>query len=455
VRLHAVQDFFSRRIWETQLENLPRRAAFLYRAARLSYCTVRGLLFSDRLHVRAAALTYYTILSLVPLLAFGFALLKGFGAYDALIEENVRPYVLETFEGNPALHRAFEQVLSFVAETNVASLGFIGLLVLLYTATRLLRNIEGALNELWDAGRGRTPLQQLRDYVAIIVVTPLCLMLAAAVGTFTQLIDVLRSLQRALGLGGALEWSFGTFGPLAIAFIGLVFLYRIMPNAKVRTRSVMIGAALGAVLWYLALVLHVRFQVGVARFNALYAGFGAIPIFLVWLHVSWLAVMVGADVAATHQHEQGALQRRRAAALGTALREALCLSSLLDIGRALYAGQDPPRVQALAQALDAPERLLCELLDRLAGAGMLTRTGPESDPQYVLARLPEHVRIKDVLDALHGTSPRDRAEIARREGVDPTAAALLRQLDDELARAPSNRTLRDLLAEDHGDGAEG
>jgi membrane protein len=99
--------------------------------------------------LRAAALTYFTVLSLVPLLAFAFALLKGFGAYDVLVRESIRPYVLKLFAGNEPLQQAFEKLLQFVEQTGVASLGVLGLLFLLYAATRLLRNIEGALNEIW------------------------------------------------------------------------------------------------------------------------------------------------------------------------------------------------------------------------------------------------------------------------------------------------------------------
>jgi membrane protein len=449
-RLAQARDFFAREVWDARLDDLPRRTALEYRAARLLYCATRGLLFSDRLHVRAAALTYYTVLSLVPLLAFAFALLKGFGAYDALIENTVRPYLLDTFAGNPALQRGFDQTLKFVNRTDVTSLGFLGLFALLYTATRLLRNIEGALNDLWDARHGRTPLQQLRDYVAIIVVTPLCLMLATTLGTFTQLIDVLRALQEKLGIGGLLEWSFGALGPLVIAFVGLSFLYRVMPNTAVRTRSALVGAAVGGLLWYGALILHVRFQVGVARFNAVYAGFAVIPIFLVWMHVSWLAVMVGADFASTHQHERTARQRRLAAETGPVLRDALCMSAVLRIARALMMGDEVPALSALGRELDAPEQLIRELLDRMVAAGLLQPTGSDDDPRWLLARLPEHVRAKDVLDALHGTSARTRELLAARDRLDPIAVELLRQLDGEVEHSPVNRTLRELLAREIG-----
>ena len=443
-RLEHLREFFTRDIWEVRLEQLPARRARGYRALRLVACAVHGLFFSARLSLHAAALTYYTVLSLVPLLAFAFALLKGFGAYDTLIEHMVRPYALETFGASPALRRAIEQVLNFVGRTSVASLGFAGLLTLLYAATSLLRNIEVALNYIWEAEAPRGPVQQLTHYVAIIVVTPTCLLVAAAAGTLAQSIAAPRWLESKLGIGAALEWAVARLGPLVIVFVGLVFLYTVMPNTRVRTRSAVVGAVIGSLLWYGALILHVRFQVGVASFNALYSGFAALPIFLVWLDVSWQVVLVGAEVAATHQHERARAQHKRAAKVSQALREALCLSAMLRIARSALGAEPPPTTSALSAALDAPESRLGDGLRRLAAAGLVVQAGAEADPQWVLERVPEQIHVKDVLDAL-----RDGTGTALREwpGLHPSAVKVLVELERALERADANRSLRELLAD--------
>jgi membrane protein len=445
-KLTQAREFFARDIWEARLDRLPARKARRYRAARLLYRAIDGLIVSDTLHVHAAALTYYTVQSLVPMLALGFALLKGFGGYDALVEETIRPHVLATFAGHASLRHAIEQVLEFVHNTDLTSLGFVGLLLLLWAATRLLHNIEVVFNEIWEVPRGRGPLQRLTHQLAILVVVPICLMLAAALGTLTHAIDVLRALPETLGIKGAFEWSLATFGPLAIVFAALVFLYRVMPNTRVHARSATLGAALGSLMWYAALIVHVRFQVGVARFNALYASFAAVPIFLVWLHISWLVVIVGASIAATHQHERSSTQRRRAARANPALREALCVSALVEITRASLAATPPPGLCALCDALDAPEPLLHDLLQRATSAGLLVQVGAEddADPHFALARVPERIHVKDVLDALRGNASADPRAIGHERGVDPRAAELLLQFEQELARSPSNRTLREL-----------
>jgi membrane protein len=444
--LAQVREFFARDIWEARLDRLPARKALRYRAARLLHRTIDGLLVSDTLHVHAAALTYYTVLSLVPMLAFAFALLKGLGGYEALVDDTIRPFVLATFTGNASLRHAIERVLDFVDHTDVTSLGVVGFALLLWAATRLLHNIEVVFNEIWEAPRGRGPIQRLTHQLAILVVVPICLTLAAALGTVTHAVAALRTVQARLGLGGVLEWSVGAFGPLAIVFAALVFLYRIMPNTRVKARSAMLGAVLGSLMWYAALIVHVRFQVGVARFNALYASFAALPIFLVWLHVSWLVVMVGASIAATHQHERSSTQRRRAARANPALREALCLSALIAITRAFIHGAPPRGLCTLCDELDAPEPLLHELLQRAAAAGLLVESDgeDESDPQYTLARAPEHIHVKDVLDALRGSPTEEPRAIGHERGVDPGVADLLARLETDLAQSPHNRTLREL-----------
>ena len=444
--LTKVREFFGRDIWEARLDRLPAPMAMRYRAARLLYRTVDGLLISDTLHVNAAALTYYTMLSLVPMLAFGFALLKGLGGYEALVEDTIRPFVLSTFTGNASLRHAIEQVLDFVAQTDVTSLGFVGFALLLWAATRLLHNIEVVFNEIWEAPRGRGPIQRLTHQLAILVVVPICLMLAAALGTVTHSVAALRTLQARLGLGGALEWSVGAVGPFAIVGVALLFLYRIMPNTQVRPRSALVGAVLGSLMWYAALVVHVRFQVGVARFNALYASFAALPIFLVWLHVSWLVVMVGASIAATHQHERSSTQHRRAARANPALREALCLSALIAITRAFVEGAEPRGLCELCDELDAPEPLLHELLQRTATAGLLVEAGSpdQADPHFTLARAPERIHVKDVLDALRGSASEEPRAIGHERGVDAGVAELLARFDSDLAQSPHNRTLREL-----------
>lgn len=441
--------FFTQEIWNAHLARLPAKQARRYRAARVLHSVLHALVIEDALHVRAAALTYYTVLSLVPLLAFVFALLKGFGAYDLLVQETIRPFIHEALSGNDALQSGFERILDFVDATGVTSLGFLGLLTLLYTATRLLRNVERALNELWGIEASRDHIQQFRDYIAIIVVTPLCMMAAAALTTFGEALDLLRAAGQTLGVGVVLDHVISALGPLIALFMGLTFLYKAMPFVVVELKSAAIGAAVGSLLWYLVLIVHVRFQVGVARFNALYSGFAAVPIFLAWLQVSWLVVLVGALIAATHQNAQSIAEKLRTARLDAALRESLCFAAVLRVAEAFVRCDPPVRRRELSSMLHVPELLLSELLGRLEKELIVAQTGAPIDPSYVLARPPEHIRLKQILDALRH-APDPRTEMVRAALVDQPAERLWRALDDAMARAPENCTLADVLGDTGG-----
>ena len=440
--------FFRQTIWEQRIEDMPTGKAWAYKTARVVQCTLQAVFVGDTLQVRAAALTYFTVLSLVPLLAFAFALLKGFGAYKVLVQENLRPYLINFLEGNESLQIAVDQILGFVENTGVTSLGFIGLITLLYAATRLLRNIELALNEIWSVRTGREAVQQLRDYVAIIVVTPICMMAGAGLTTAGQALEIVQAAGKSLGISELLDQLISLLGPLFVLFLGLLFLYTVMPYTRVRFLSALTGAAVGAVLWYAVLIVHVRFQVGVANYNALYSSFGAIPIFLAWLQISWLVVLAGAQIASAHQNSNELSQRKRIANADPALKESISLAALLRIGRAFVACERPVTRLALSTEFAVPEPLLTELLDRLVRAQLLVTTGLPTDPSYVLARPPHAIHMKDVLDALrrHQGAPTDA--FVGRAPIGQKAAALWQALDQSLAGSSANRTLQDVLLDD-------
>lgn len=443
--------FLSQDVWEQRLSDLPPGRALLYQGARILHCTLRGLIFEETLHVRAAALTYFTVLSLVPLLAFAFALLKGFGAYHVIVAETVRPYLSTLLAGNAALQQAIDRLLGFVEQTGVTSLGFIGLITLLYAATRLLRNVEGALNEIWGARSARNLFQQMRDYVAIIVVMPVSLMAAVALTTFGQALDLLHAAGKTLGISAVLDPIISFVTPLTVLFLALLFVYTVMPHAVVRLRSAAVGALFGSITWYLVLIAHVRFQVGVARFNALYSSFAAFPIFLAWLHISWLVVLVGAQIASVHQHHRSLARRQRIADADRAFTETVCLSAVLEVTRAFVRGTAYPTREELSSRFDTPEEVISELLDLLIDKGLLVRTSAPREGAYALGRAPDEIRVKDVLDGLR-RSPHFRPEERQAAGLNATASQIWLELDRSLEASPANCSFRELIEKEDGNG---
>jgi membrane protein len=442
--LARARGWFGARIWEVRLREVPPAQAALTWAARVAAVTVRGFL-DDALSFRAAALTYFTVLSIVPFLAFAFAVLKGFGVYGSFVEGTVKPYVDETFAANLALHDAIEYVLRFVDETDVSRLGTLGVIVLVYAAVTMVANVEAALNDIFGAKSRRPVLRQITDYVTLLVISPILLLAATTFSAAAQSSNVVRFLRESLGLGPVIDFALG-LGSLVIVAVALFAMYVILPNVRVRPLAALVGAVFAALLWQGALVLHVRLQMGVARYSALYSVLGAIPIFLVWTYVSWLVVLVGARVAAAQGAGAYARQPGRGRPADRALEEAIALALAAEVARSFVVGGRPPRGAALAERLRVPAPLADEILDALVRAGLLARVVSGRDAGFVPGRDPGGIRAEDVRDALRH-EPR----------VDPLRATVERQLapglrravsaaEEQRRRSPYNLTLRELAA---------
>ena len=465
--LERLRLFFTERIWAVRIADLRHGRALLYRVSRVAYSSIRGFV-ANRLTVRAAALTYYSVLSVVPFLAFTFAILKGFGAYASFIDATVSPYLRETFGGNPALLASIERILEFVDRTNVSTLGALGLVVLVYTSVSLLSSVEDALNEIWGAKTKRSFLRQVTDYVTLLVTTPLLIVAAATAATAAQSSRIVLFLRDALALGAVIDFLLH-FTSLAVVGVAFFAIYTILPNVRVRPISAALGAVVAAVLWQGALVLYVRFQVGVSSYSALYSVLSAIPIFLVWTYVSWVVVLAGAQVAASHQNERTVRQRFRARRADPALRETLALIIAARVARAFLSGGPWRSPTALADVVDVSPLTIEETLEALVRAGVLARTGSGPDVGYLPARDLDAIRVGDVRDALRRDVEAEgiRAELERH--LEPELLRLLRDAEEESRRSAWNVTLRQLAAmlgpaeavttaggpEEHGHGAEG
>lgn len=445
-RTQRVRDFFGTRIWDVRLAELPRRKAALYRTSRIVHVTAQALL-DDGLSFRAAALTYFTVLSVVPFLAFAFAVLKGFGAYRTFVEGTIRPYVDETFAANPSLHEAIERILEFVDATDVSRLGTVGVVFLVYIAVTLISNVEVALNEIFGARTKRPFVRQLTDYVTILVTGPLLLLTATTFSAAAQSSRFLVFARETLRLGSLIDTALG-LGSLVVVGVALFAMYVILPNVRVRPVSALVGAAIAALLWQGALVLHVQFQVGVARYNALYSVLGALPIFLVWTYVSWLIVLVGAQLAAGHQNEAVLQQRFHARRTDQAMKEALAVAVATLVARDFLASAPRTSAAALAERLQVPPPVVDDLLEALVRAGLLVRAVAGREAGFAPGRDLDAVRASDLRRALRHDPAADPLRAAVEQQLGPELQRILRAGEEQGRGAPHDLTLRELATLD-------
>lgn len=491
-----LQQFLDKEQWALEIGSLPTFRAIGLKLTRVLYLTARGFVV-DRCSARASALTYITVLSIVPMLAFAFSLAKGFGADELLRREVIDPFLAQyspeepdeepapaageadgdeapdavaqdtspalepLAPGEPAstdaefgpaapdegadagqlLEQAVEKILGFVDATNVSSLGIFGLVILVFTVLKLLGSIEQAFNDIWGIPRSRPFLRKLSDYLSITITVPILLLVATGLKSS----DVWVFLRDTLHLGPLVQLAL-ELGSQAAIWIGFTLMYLFLPNTRVSWRAALAGGVVGGSLWQIAQVLYVKFQVGVANYNAIYAGFAALPVLLFWIYVSWITVLLGAELAYAYTHEHSYRQVMRDRALDHAARERLALRVCVAAARAFHRAEAAPTVAGLAEHLGVPERAVEGVLEALVQRGILALVGEEGPERQVLpARDLELVHVEDVLDALagEGTALLQRTE----EEVGALVEATFEQRKSELAGAAYNRTLRE-LAED-------
>jgi|688.fasta_scaffold08233_12 membrane protein len=417
-----LERWYRERIFAVELASLPKWSRRLNLALRVVYLSSRGFV-EDRCLFRASALTYITVLSLVPLLAFAFALAKGFGFYETLREKSIEPFLDSTFGtvvpsspapgaadfslapqmGSSEMRAAIERVLAFVDHTHVGGLGAAGLIFLLYTVIKLLSTIEQSFNDIWGVQRARTLVRKLTDYLAMVVVTPILLFLATAITTAAQNSSVVQAWTTRFELGEL----FGLvlrLTPLFSLWVAFAFLYLALPNTRTRLSSALLGAVVGGTLWQLTLLAHLEFQIGVARYNAIYAGFAAFPIFLMWIQISWVTVLLGAQVCFAHQSAPS-YWPESPQALSVRSRESVALRVMVRIASRALAGAEAWTTSALAKELNVSLRPLERVLHELVDARLLAWVRGGDGDSLILAVDMDRIHVQGILEALEGPLP--------------------------------------------------
>lgn len=380
--------------------------------------------------LRAAALTYTTVLSLVPFLAIAFSVLKGLGAQNAL-----EP-VLQQFAGDS--EETIARIIAYVNNTNVKSMGAIGLVMLIITVISLMGSIEEAFNAVWGVRETRTVQRRFSDYLSVVIIGPILLLVATSMTSSLQSQWLLQWLIHNTYLGDAILLLFRLL-PYISVWIAMVFLYVFIPNTRIRFSSAVVGGVISGTAWQLAQWGYFHFQVGVANYNAIYGTLAALPIFLVWIYTSWLIVLFGLEIVYAHQHRGHGISGGSSFRLTATTREELAVALLVQVNLHFQKGGAPPSSQKLADELNVPLLHLEAVFDELEQLGFLVATtGNESG--WLPARDASEVLVSGVVGALRGASL-----LQATAPVLQLAGDVIRQGWDGSRTTLEGLTLRDLL----------
>ena len=364
------------------------------RSSQLAYIALQRY-YDDMLALRAASLTYATLLSLVPFLAVTFSVLKAFGA-----QYMIEPFLTQALAPlGPDRIEITRRLIGFVDNTRVDVLGAVGVAGLFYSVIYLVGNIEESLNQIWRTQPSRTWTRRYGEYLGMLLVGPVlifaCLALIASAQSYwlvQRMVDL-----NVFGIRVALLTR---VLPFLFLCAGFTFLYKFIPSVHVPFSSAVIGAAVAAILWQLSSIAFTAFIVNSVSYAAIYSGFAILIVFLIWLYVAWLIVLVGGEMAYLHQHSSVYLPSFAHGKQGHIFEERLALSLLCEVTRRFIAGKPPVTERYLSRTLGVPPDQIDPLLEKFVGRGMLLRAAQPAG--ISLARPPEQIAATEILDALHG-----------------------------------------------------
>ena len=360
------------------------------RQYKLIFYTIQGLSQHGTM-IRSAAMTFYTLISIVPIVALVFAVVKGFGLVDGLVENLYSIF--------PQMPEVVDYVVEFAQKTLARTQGgwvaAISLVTLFWSVIRVFGSVEDAFNNIWEVKSTRSIARKYSDYIAIVIIAPILWIVASSAGTYmNEIFGVNESawLQAASKL-----FSF------VITWVMFTFLYIVLPNTKVRFGSAVISAIIAGSTFLLFQWGYVFLQKWMTSYNAIYGSFAALPLFLIWLQTSWQILLLGGELSFAFQNIQRFDEERESLLASYDCRRKLMLGVMVIVGRSFRDGKGAVPVTEIRDRLALPTRILSNILFTLVSAGMLNeirREGSEYDMRYSPARDISSLRVYDILEAV-------------------------------------------------------
>jgi membrane protein len=425
-----------RHLWPRGYRNAASTPLWLV-VARFTYAVLRDFLQGE-LTLRAMSLVYTTMLATVPLLAFAFSLLKGLGVhhqFEPILHGFLAPL-------GPRADELTAQIIGFVDNVSSSTLASIGIALLLFSLLTMAQKVESSFNFVWRVDRPRSFARRFSEYLAFLLVGPLIMTLVLG---FTATLSSTTAMTRLRDIGfvgrifDAMSWA----TPYVLIIGSFTFLYVLVPNTRVRFKPAIIGGVFAGVLWVGGGSLFTSFIVSMSRYEAIYAGFAIVLVAMYWLYLSWLILLLGAQLAFYVQQPEYLPLGQRAPSAANATRERLALSVMLLVARDFEKPGHGWRIESLAADIRVPRHLLEPIVAALMGADLLTRT---NENRLIPARDLRRIRVTDILAAVR-SGERDSHHQADDEW-EATVASVAGEVESAIQAALGERTLADVVDAD-------
>ncbi|MHB9099493.1 MAG: YihY/virulence factor BrkB family protein [Syntrophales bacterium] len=433
-------DFIKHDVWRIRRTDLPPGKSFFLTLLRVLIRSIRGF-DEDKCQLRASALTFYSLISIVPVAAMAFGIAKGFG-FEKMLESQLRSKLAGQEE---ILDNVIQFSHSLLESTKGGLLAGIGLIVLFWAVIKVLGQIEDSLNEIWGIKEQRSLGRKFADYLSLMLVCPVLLILSSSVTVFvTTQVTLIMERITILGAFSPIVFLLLKLLPYTLLWGLFTFLYIFMPNTKVRFNSALLAGIITGTIFQVVQWGYITFQIGTAKYNAIYGSFAAFPLFLVWLQLSWLIVLYGAELSFAHQNvdtyefEPDALQASRR------LKTLLSLQIAQRLIQNFARGEAPLTARQISHELEIPIRLVNEILFELTQSNILsgTDTGRDGERGFQPAHDIHALTIQHVIDAmeLRGINTIPFAHTPEFS----TLSEAVETFRNTIEKLPANRLLKDL-----------
>ena len=370
-----IEHFFTYKLWSIPLANQIGRQKIWLKLLRVLALAFRGFK-EDKISLRASALTVFSLMAIVPVVAMAFGIAKGFGLkkyIDQLklyLEENLLANVESQQE---IIDQIFEFANSFLANTKGGLIAGVGLVILLWSVLKVFSNIESSFNAVWQIRKSRTWLRKFSDYFSLMLIGPILVVISSSATIFviTRMEEIATNMEVISFMEPVLLFLIRLI-PYALIWLLFTFLYMFMPNTKVKFRSALIGGIVAGSIFAVTQWLYIHFQIGVSKYNAIYGSFAALPLFIIWLRISWFIVLLGAEIAFADQNlEQYEFETDIENISNYSKKILALIISHLLIHNFTNAGK-PITAEQISQKLKIPMRLVRKILYELVECRILS-----------------------------------------------------------------------------------
>jgi membrane protein len=427
-------------IWHTPLSEISKGKTFLFKQLRIILLAARGF-SNDKVQLRASALTFYTLLSVIPVAAIAFAIAKGFG-----LDQNLEELITNKFEAHQeVLKWLLQNAQNALKETRGGYIAGVGMIILVWSVMSLLEHIESSFNHIWQIKSSRPWYRKFTDYITIMLIAPVFIILSSSITVFisTELTDFMLKAPILDFFKPLISFLF-RFAPYFLSWIILTILFMIMPNAKVKLVPALISGIIAGTILQVLQWLYIDLQFGITKLSAIYGSFAAVPLFIVWLQSSWIVVLLGAELTFANQNVSRYEFESEALNISNYQKRALILMIMQMIIRNFSLGEKPISAEHIAVTLKIPVRLARDILQDLSTANLVSiiHENEQKERLYQPALDIYKLTISFVFSCLDKKGSEHTMVVQNKDYV--KVISILEKFDKLIAKSDSNILIKDL-----------